>query len=153
MKYTQTVVLVLGVIAAILGIYAAEKAPYTDIAAVAVIIAAVVGVAQAFQAAKEADFVKQILSHLARSTPASPWWRTRVRELVQSHASASGYRLDHIVYDARDPDEPDANAIFVFASQAAPGDRAGGVLVLTPAEYAELYHSVLRRSSRARSRP
>lgn len=138
MKYTQSIVLAFGTVAAILGIYAAQKAPYTDIAAGAVVAAGIVGVAQAFQAARESDFVKQMLSHLARSVPPSSWWKKTVNGLVESTASSRGYSLTKILNDASDRDDPEANTIFVFRAVSSSDLDPGGVLVLTPHDYAEL---------------
>ncbi|WP_028057670.1 hypothetical protein [Candidatus Solirubrobacter pratensis] len=138
LKNTQIIVLAFGLVAAVLGIYAAQESPYTHIAAGAVAIAAVVAAAQAVQAAREADFVKQILSHLARSTPVSAWWRKRVNELVRTGAASRGYLLDKILFDSSDGDDPAASAIFVFRSADPPDSERTGLLVLTPADYAEL---------------
>ncbi len=86
MKYSQSAVLVFGGVAAILGIYFADTAPYTNIAAAAVCAAAVIGLTQVYRQAKDAEYDQQIVHHLVRSIPPSPWWKDRVNEAVQAAA-------------------------------------------------------------------
>ena len=138
MKHTQTIVLFFGLVAAVLGIYYAERSPFTHIAAAAVLVATVVGIVQAFQAADEAAFVQQTLSHLARSTPPSSWWKEQVDRFIQTTASSQGYLLATVVFDNSNPRKPDTNTIFLFTSRASQTDRPSGLLVVTPADYAEL---------------
>ena len=114
----QTIVLVFEALAAVLGIYFTDTPPYTHVAAACVIAATIVGVVQGVQAAAEARFTQQILSNLARSVPASVWWKDKV--------------------DTSDPRDPEAHAIFLFESPKSGATRPGGVLILSPADYAEL---------------
>lgn len=138
MKHTQTIVLFSGLVAAVLGIYYAERPPFTHIAVAAVLVATVVGIVQAYQAANEAAFVQQTLSHLARSTPPSGWWKDKVNKLIQTIGSSEGYLLTKIVFDSSDPDEPDAHSIFIFTSRTTQTERPNGLLVVTPSDYSEL---------------
>ncbi len=138
MKQPQVLVLALGTMAAVLGIYFAQKAPYTHIAAAAVVLAAVVGIVQASQEAAKAAFVKETLSRLARSVPPSEWWKDKVRDSIQKIAKIRGYSLHLLVFDASDPRNPEANSVFVFRSSSSPGKRPNGLLVVTPVDYAEL---------------
>lgn len=143
MNYLQLITLACGLIAAVLGIYFAETPPYTHFAATAVIVATVIGIFQAVQAEREAAFIRETLSHLARSVPSSDWWRKKVNSLVQQVGRSQDLLLDRIVYDRSDFHDPEACSIFLFRSPTATGARPNGLLVLTPADYAEL--SLLRR--------
>jgi hypothetical protein len=134
----QTIVLVFGAAAAVLGIYFTDTPPYTHVAAACVIAATLVGVVQGVQAAEEAKFTQQILSNLARSVPASAWWKDKVDTLVQRICRARGYLLYKKVFDASDPRDPEAHAIFLFESPKSGSTRPGGVLILSPSDYAEL---------------
>jgi hypothetical protein len=134
----QTIVLVFGALAAVLGIYFTDTPPYTHVAAACVIAATIVGIVQGVQAAEEARFTQQILSNLARSVPASAWWKDTVDTLVQRVCRARGYLLYKKVFDASDPRDPEAHAIFLFESPKSGSTRPGGVLILSPSDYAEL---------------
>jgi hypothetical protein len=138
MKHTQTIVLFFGLVAAVLGIYFAERSPFTHIAVAAVLVATIVGIVQAYQAANEAAFVQQTLSHLARSTPPSSWWKEQVDRSIQTIARSQGYLLTTVVFDNANPRKPDTNSIFVFTSRESQTDRPSGLLVVTPMDYAEL---------------
>jgi hypothetical protein len=138
MKHSQTVVLLTGLVAAVLGIFYAQKAPYTYIAAGAVAVACVVGIIQSYYQAREADFAQQILDHLARSIPPSPWWKERIQELVGSSARSRGFILRETWSNSSDPDDVDADTIFVFRSPAPSEDQVSGLLIVSPDQYSEL---------------
>jgi hypothetical protein len=134
----QTIVLVFGAVAAVLGIYFTDTPPYTHVAAVCVLAAAIVGIVQGVQAANEARFTQQILSNLARSVPPSGWWKDKVDDLVRRTCASRGYRFYKKVFDTSDLRDPEAHAIFLFESTTPGAARPGGILILTPADYAEL---------------
>jgi hypothetical protein len=138
MKHTQSIVLVFAFVAAVLGIYYAQAAPFTHIAAAAVLVATIVGIFQALRAADEAAFVKQTLSHLARSVPPSDWWKDKIKTMIQQISVEKGYILGKILFDSSNPKDPEANCIFLFRSEVSHTQYPNGILVLTPADYAQL---------------
>ena len=138
MKYIQTSVLFFTLVAAVLGIYFAERPPFTHIAAIAVLVATAFGIVQIFRAAGEAEFVQQTVSYLARAVPVHYWWKKEVRKLTQKISSSRGYCLKRIVYSHHGEQDPQASSVLVFASLASDTDRPSGLLVLTPADYGQL---------------
>ena len=113
-------------VAAVLGIYFAEKKPYTHIAAGAVGIATIAGIFLTIESDRDAAFTRQTLSNLARSVPPSFAWRERVRQAVQDAAATRDYHLYQVVYDKADFHDPDATAIHFFRSSSP---AAGGPTV------------------------
>jgi hypothetical protein len=138
MRHSQTIVLLAGLAAAIVGIFYAHKEPYSGIAAGAVSIACAIGIVQAYRQAREAAHTKSILSNLARSSPPSPQWKDKVRELVRLSARSHGFVLRTMRFTTSDPDDPNADAICVFGSLNGSSPEVTGVLVITPEDYAEL---------------
>ena len=134
----QTIVLVFGLVAAILGIYVAETPPYTHVAALCVAVATIFGIVQGLQADAEARFVQQVLSYLARSVPASSWWKEHVDDLIQKTGASRGFRLYKAYYDSSDPRDPEAHKIFLFKADQTGATSPGGVLVVTPGDYSQL---------------
>jgi hypothetical protein len=130
--------LVLGLVAAVAGIYFADRPPFTHIAAAAVVVAAAIGIIQALRAEREAAFVRATLAGLARSLPPSPWWKEKVNRLAEEIGKGHGYILQNTVYDRRDFRDPEACSILVFRSPPAKGATRNGLLVLTPRDYSDL---------------
>jgi hypothetical protein len=137
MKYIQTTVLFFTLVAAVIGIYFAERQPFTHIAAIAVLVATAFGIVQIFRAANEAAFVEHTVSYLARAAPVHYLWKKEVRELIQKISSSHGYRLKRVWYDRQDERDPQASSILVFESLASKPNRPSG-LVLMPADYGQL---------------
>jgi hypothetical protein len=136
MKYIQTTVLFFTLVAAVLGIYFAEKPPFTHIAAIAVLVATAFGIVQIFRAANEAAFLEQTVSYLARAVPIHYWWKKEIRRRIQNTCSLRGYSLCALLCDRGDPRDAQANSILKFKSSSST-DRTG-LLVLTPADYGRL---------------
>ena len=137
MKYIQTTVLVFTLVAAVLGIYFAQRPPFTHIAATFVVAATAFGIVQIFRAANEAAFLEQTVSYLARAVPIHYWWKKEIRRRIQTACSLRGYSLSALLCDRNDYRDPQANSILEFKSPAS-SDRPSGLLVLTPADYGRL---------------
>lgn len=138
MKYAFSLTPVFTLFAALLGIYFAREGPYTHISAGVVLAITALGIQQAHQASIREKFVKQILSHLTRSIPASFWWKRKVEEYVRKAARSQNYILYRMYYDCSDFHDPEARSIFLFASETSDKDKVSGMLVLAPEDYAEL---------------
>jgi hypothetical protein len=136
-RFTQPVIVGLGLTAAVLGIYAAEKAPYIHIAAGVVVVAAAVSVIQSLNADAENAAVRRQLAHLARSLPPRFWWKEQVNDQIATLARSHGHVLERIVWDSGNYEDPDSSAVLVFNSEG-PDVARNGLVVVTSAEYSRL---------------
>jgi hypothetical protein len=151
LEYAQAIILPFSMVAALIGIYFVEKKPYTHIAAVAVVVATIIGLVDAVKTVREKHYAEEMLRHLARSSPPSPYWKDEVRKMITEIGRPSGYALVRAYYTRTDYDDPEAATVFVFRSTNLTYSGVKGLLVLTPSDYVELA-SLGKQKVRARLR-